>query len=150
MRGMKRDNIDKCRKLRRYQTDAEKKLWTILRNRQLADVKFRRQFSVGRYILDFYCPEYRLGIEADGGQHYGGKGAGRDELRTRELNQLGVDIVRFSDREILTNIEGVHKTIEKVIEKRRGIPPHLNPLPSGERKLLRRQISLERESSLQE
>jgi very-short-patch-repair endonuclease len=53
---MKRNNVDKCRKLRKNQTDAEKKLWKILRNRQLGEVKFRRQFSVGRYILDFYCP----------------------------------------------------------------------------------------------
>ncbi|MEW6418931.1 MAG: DUF559 domain-containing protein [Nitrospirota bacterium] len=62
---MKRNNVDKCRKLRKNQTDAEKKLWALLRNRQVSGVKFRRQFSVGRYILDFYCPEYRVGIEAD-------------------------------------------------------------------------------------
>jgi very-short-patch-repair endonuclease len=69
-RELRRINIDKCRELRKKQTDAEKKLWEILRNRQLARVKFKRQFPVGSYILDFYSPEYRLGIEADGGQHY--------------------------------------------------------------------------------
>jgi very-short-patch-repair endonuclease len=53
---MKRNNVDKCRKLRKNQTDAEKKLWTLLRNRQLDGIKFRRQFSIGSYILDFYCP----------------------------------------------------------------------------------------------
>ena len=130
---MERNNIERCRNLRRNQTDAEKKLWTILRNRQLSGVKFRRQFSIGRYILDFYSPEYRLGIEADGGQHYEDKGRQRDELRTRELNKLGVEIVRFSDREILTNVEGVYEIIMKTIEKR-GNPPHLNPLPEGERR----------------
>lgn len=69
MRGreLKRNDIDKCRELRRKQTDAQKKLWEILRNRQLDRVKFKRQFPVGGYILDFYSPEYRLGIEADGG-----------------------------------------------------------------------------------
>ena len=83
--------------------------------------------------LDFYSPEYRLGIEADGGQHYEDKGRQRDEFRTRELNKLGVEIVRFSDWEILTNIEGVYEIIKKTIEKK-GNPPHLNPLPVGERR----------------
>ena len=130
---MRRNNIERCRNLRKNQTDAEKKLWSILQNRQLSGVKFRRQFSIGRYILDFYSHEYRFGIEADGGQHYEDKNRQRDELRTRELNKLGVEIVRFSDWEILTNIEGVYEIIKKTIEKK-GNPPHLNPLPVGERR----------------
>ena len=128
---MKRNNVDKCRKLRKNQTDAEKKLWALLRNRQVSGIKFRRQFSVGRYILDFYCPEYRVGIEADGGQHYEDKGKQRDELRTRELNKLSMEILRFSDREILTNIEGVYETIKTTIDEKKSNPPHLNPLPLG-------------------
>jgi len=71
---MKRNNIARCRNLRKNQTDAETKLWTILRNRQIAGAKFRRQFPIGRYILDFYSPKYRLGIEDDGGDHYEDKG----------------------------------------------------------------------------
>jgi adenine-specific DNA-methyltransferase len=63
-----------------------------LRNRQLDRVKFKRQFPVGGYILDFYSPEYRLGIEADGGQHYGDEGNKRDEIRTKELSKLGIRI----------------------------------------------------------
>jgi len=102
-----------------------------LRNRQLAGAKFRRQFSVGRYILDFYCPEYRLGIEADGGQHYGYQDRQRDELRTIELSKIGVEIIRFNDQEIFNNIEGVYEIIQRAIEKKRGNPPHLNPLPIG-------------------
>ena len=128
---MKRNNIDKGRKLRRNQTDAEKKLWALLRNRQLEGVKFRRQFSLSGYILDFYSPEYKLGIEADGGGHYEDKGRQRDELRTRELNKLGVEIIRFSDRDILTNIEGIYERIKKVIEEKKNNPPHLHPLPKG-------------------
>jgi very-short-patch-repair endonuclease len=81
--------------------------------------------------LDFYCPEYKLGIEADGGQHYEHKGRQRDEVRTRELSQVGIEILRFSDREILTNIDGVGEIIQKTIEKLRGNSPHLNPLPRG-------------------
>jgi len=132
---MKRNNIATCRTLRREETDAEKKLWTILRNRKLAGVKFRRQFPVGGYILDFYAPEYGLGIEADGGQHYEDTKKQYDEVRTRELSKFGVEIVRFSDRDILTNIEGVYEAIKKAIEQKKDNPPHLYPLPQGERKV---------------
>jgi very-short-patch-repair endonuclease len=114
---MKRNNILKCRNLRKNQTDAEKKLWSILRNRQLYGVKFRRQFPVGRYILDFYSPEYRIGIEADGGQHYTNTGRTKDDIREKELLKYGITILRFSDRDILNNIEGVCKVIINKIKE---------------------------------
>jgi adenine-specific DNA-methyltransferase len=131
---MKRDNINRCRELRRNLTDGEKKLWRLLRNRQLVGVKFRRQLSIGSYILDFYSPEYMLGIEADGGQHYEDTIRQRDEIRTKELSKLGVKILRFSDRDILNNIDGVFEVIQETLTNKRGNPPHLNPLPTGERK----------------
>jgi very-short-patch-repair endonuclease len=131
---MKRNNIEKCRSLRRNQTDAEKRLWAVLRNRHLAGMKFRRQFPVGRYILDFYSPQYKLGIEADGGQHYESNGREKDELRGEELSRAGVWILRFSDREILNNSDGVCEVICKAKERLKGIPPHLSPLPNGERR----------------
>ncbi len=87
-----------------------------MRNRQLSGVKFRRQFSIGKYILDFYSPEYKLGIEADGGQHYEDKGRQRDEIRTKELSKVGVQILRFSDREIFNNSEGVYEIIQQAIQ----------------------------------
>ncbi len=116
---MKRKNIGKCRYLRKNQTNAERKLWLLLRNRQLAKVKFRRQFPVDRYILDFYSPEYKLGIEADGGQHYSDKGKIKDELRTGKLAKHGIQILRFSDLDILNNIEGVYAVILKTIEEKK-------------------------------
>ncbi len=125
--------IKKCRNLRRKQTDAEKKLWAVLRNRQLAGVKFRRQFPIDKYIVDFYAPECKLAIEADGGQHYEDKNREKDELRTNQLGGLGIHVLRFNDIEILNNSEGVYETIQKEIERRKVISPHLNPLPSGER-----------------
>jgi very-short-patch-repair endonuclease len=125
---MKRQNINKCRRLRKSQTDAEKKLWRILRNRQLNNVKFRRQFPIGSYILDFYSPEYKLAVEADGGQHYSEEGLQKDKMREEVLRELGVEMIRFSNIEILANIDGVHEVIDRTIRKR---PPHLNPLPSG-------------------
>ena len=118
---MKRKNINKCSELRKRQTDAEKKPWVILRNRQLAGAKFRRQFSIGSYILDFYAPEFRLCIEADGGQHYEDKGKQGDKVREKELSKLGVEILRFNDNEILNNIEGVFEIIQKNL--RRKEPP---------------------------
>ena len=131
---IKRTNIEKCRRFRKEGTEAEKRLWAILRNRQLSGAKFRRQFSIGRFILDFYCPQYRVGIEADGGHHYEDRVRQSDELRTEELSRMGVEIIRFNDNEILTNIEGVFDVIQKVIEKKKANSPHLDPLPIGERK----------------
>ncbi len=89
-------------------------------NRQLANVKFRRQFAIDRYILDFYSPEHKLGIEADGGQHYSSEGKAKDELRTGRLAKYGVQILRFSDLDILNNIEGVYGAILKAVEERKG------------------------------
>jgi very-short-patch-repair endonuclease len=130
---MKRGNIPQSRALRRSQTNAEKRLWDLLRNRQFLDVKFRRQFSVSQYIIDFYSPQCKLGIEADGGQHYEEGGKQKDEVRTEDLSKFGIKILRFSDYEILNNIEGVAEVIQKEIEKL-IISPHLAPLPRGERR----------------
>jgi len=133
---MKRRNIGTSRYLRRNQTDAERKLWIILRNRQLCNIKFRRQFPVDKYILDFYAPECRLGLEADGGQHYEDKGKKKDEIRTKRLLLLGIKVLRFSDRDILTNLNGVLAVIQNAIETQVKNPPHLSPLPQRERKWL--------------
>jgi very-short-patch-repair endonuclease len=92
---MKRNNIPRSRSLRRNQTDAEKKLWSFLRNRSLNGLKFRRQFSVGKYILDFYCPELKIGIEADGGQHYEQYGKKDDEVRAKELLKYGIENIKI-------------------------------------------------------
>ena len=86
-----------------------------MRNRQLVGVKFRRQFPVGKYIFDFYSPEHGLGIEADGGQHCEDGIKQMDEIRTEELFGLGIRILRFSDRDVLNNIEGVCEIIQKNI-----------------------------------
>jgi len=119
---IKRKNIEKSRRLRKDETEAEKKLWSILRNRQFNGVKFRRQFSIGNYILDFYTPEYRVGIEADGGQHFDAQGVEKDEIRKRDLYKIGVDLLRFGDHEILTNINGVCEAIQETLKKKADTP----------------------------
>jgi very-short-patch-repair endonuclease len=74
----------------------------------------------------------KLCIEADGGQHYSNDGEQKYEIRTKALHDRGIQVLRFSDRDILLNIDGVCEVIQKAIENN---PPHLSPLPSGERKI---------------
>ena len=114
---LKRKNIEKCRSLRKNQTDAEGKLWKALRDRGLEGAKFRRQFPQGDYMLDFYSPEYRLCVEVDGGQHYEDGGVEKDEFRTKKLSEEGIRVLRFSNLEVLENIEGVCEAIMAHLKK---------------------------------
>ena len=75
-------------------------------------MKFFRQYSFGSYILDFYCPEKKLAVELDGGQHNLPEGKEYDELRTQFLNANGVDVVRFWNNEVLLEMEGVLAALE--------------------------------------
>ncbi len=131
---MKRPNIQISRLLRKNKTEAEKKLWSLLRSRQMAGVKFRRQCSIGKYILDFYCPEYRLAVEADGGQHFDEEGLQKDRERTKRLESLKVHMMRFNNQEILTNSEGVYEMILRAVEEIRDKTPSPQSSPLGERK----------------
>jgi len=98
-------------KLRHQQTDAEKKLWNALRGRQLLGLRFCRQFSVGNFILDFYCSEKKLTIELDGGQHADNEHLLFDAGRTMYLNEQGIKVIRFWNNDVLTNIVGVGESI---------------------------------------
>lgn len=102
---------DQRRDLRRTQTDAERALWRLLRSRSLEGYKFRRQHGAGRYVLDFYCAEAQLAIEADGSQHYTSDGVEDDAVRTAELAAMGIVVLRFSNTDVLTNAEGVVEAI---------------------------------------
>ena len=99
------------RRLRHEATDAERVLWRRLRARQMAGAKFRRQHQYGPYILDFYCPERRLAVELDGGQHYEQTQVGRDLARTRYLAGQGVRVMRFSNVDLLTQTDSVIESI---------------------------------------
>src|SRR3990167_2529405 len=91
--------------LRSRQTDAEKQLWMNLRDRQLKLAKFKRQYAVGGYIVDFICIEKKLIIEVDGGQHM--EHQRHDATRTAYLNGQGFHVLRFWNNEVLSNLEGV-------------------------------------------
>lgn len=104
------------RKLRSCMTDAERRLWSKLRMRQLNNAQFYRQKPIGNYIADFYCPEAKLVIEVDGGQHFTDEVRRYDEERDRCLCSLGLRVLRFSDTEVLKNIEGVVQVIVENLE----------------------------------
>ena len=99
----------RARALRRNMTAAERKLWEILRLRQISGYKFRRQVPLGRYVADFVCHEARLIVEVDGGQH---DHASADEVeRAAFLQDEGYRVLRFWNNEVLGNLDGVYETI---------------------------------------
>ncbi|MDA1096700.1 MAG: endonuclease domain-containing protein [Chloroflexi bacterium] len=117
-RGLGADvQIERARTLRRSSTDAETALWRRLRARQVAEAKFRRQQPFGPYILDFCCLERRLVIEVDGGQHADGRGIAADSARTVYLEARGLRVVRFTDREVLVDMESVLHRIWNELEE---------------------------------
>ena len=109
-------------------TSAEQKLRQHLRNRHLFELKFRRQHPVGRFILDFYCNEYLLIVEVDGGIHE--LQTERDQLRTEWLQQQGYKVIRFKNEDVIFNIEGVLTEIAQSLWKNRIV---LIPSPSPKR-----------------
>ena len=117
----------RSRELRSSMTDAEIKLWSKLRRKQLHSLQFCRQKSIGNFIVDFYCPKARLVIEVDGGQHYQERGMARDAARDSYLRGLGLEVIRFSTRDVLYNLEGVIAVIverlERAKERKKTKPP---------------------------
>jgi very-short-patch-repair endonuclease len=101
--------IDRVRRLRRDWMRAEARLWLSLRNRQLDGFKFRRQFPVGRYFADFACLETKLIVELDGGQHPAATVC--DEARTKASEQAGFRVLRFWNRDVTTELDGVLQEI---------------------------------------
>ena len=98
--------------LRNNSTPAESILWRVMKGKGISGWKFRRQQGIGPYILDFYCPELRLGVELDGNSHdykyeY-------DEQRRSFLKQQGIPILRFSNEAVLNGLEGVIDEIQRV------------------------------------
>ena len=96
-----------ARKLRRNSTDAEQRLWYLLRGRRLEGAKFLRQFPIGSFVADFACRDAHLAIELDGGQH----SPDSDAPRTRILEAFGYRVIRFWNSEVFENTDGVLETI---------------------------------------
>jgi len=102
------------RKLRTGSTDAERYLWQRLKNKQILSLRFLRQYGVGNYILDFYCPLIRLAIELDGGQHAENREA--DESRTAFLSTQDIVVLRFWNNDVFKNTDGVLQVIFETSE----------------------------------
>jgi very-short-patch-repair endonuclease len=102
----------RARRLRQSSTDAERRMWSALRDRRLTRYKFRRQHPVGDFILDFACTEFRLVIELDGGQHADDPA---DIRRTAWLEGQGWKVIRFWNNDILTNTDGVLQAILRAL-----------------------------------
>ncbi|HEY7553676.1 MAG TPA: DUF559 domain-containing protein [Candidatus Binatia bacterium] len=125
MRSNRHTVKQRARRLRRDQTDAEQKLWARLRDRQLCDAKFRRQHPICQFVADFCCPQRKLIVELDGGQHAVDVAA--DQKRSRFLEGEGYQVLRFWNHDVLANTDGVLERIAEVLSY-----PHLDPLPMGE------------------
>lgn len=93
--------------LRKKSTFLEKIVWSKIRNRQIENCKFRRQYSIGRYIVDFYCPEKKLVIEIDGDSHFQDEAILYDIEREKYIRTLNIEIIRFTNKEVTDNIDGV-------------------------------------------
>ncbi len=109
-----------ARTLRRRATAAEKDLWRLLRDRRFSDFKFRRQYALGPYYLDFYCTEAKLAVELDGGGHGFPDQRARDEKRTRFLAKKGVKILRFWNHQLHGEREAIRFEIWHALMERTG------------------------------
>ena len=116
----------RARDLREAPTDAESLLWYYLRDRRLANHKFRRQRPIGPYFADFACLEAKLIVELDGGQH--AEAAEYDESRTRFMEAQGFRVLRFWNNEVLAKKDAV---LERILQVLLEGSPHPSPLPQA-------------------
>jgi very-short-patch-repair endonuclease len=98
--------------LRKNMTDAERLLWSKLRMKQLNNLMFSRQKPLGEYVADFYCHQAKMVIEVDGGQHYSADSIEHDRIRDEFLKNMGLAVLRFTNTDVMNNIEGVVEVIE--------------------------------------
>ncbi len=124
MKGNTQHGKTFARKLRKSETDAERKIWQQLRSRSLNGAKFRRQHPIGPYIVDFICINEKLIIELDGGQHQ--QQQDYDAKRTAFLEQSGYRVLRFWDDDVLMRTADVMQLIFNALAA-----PHPNPLPAS-------------------
>jgi very-short-patch-repair endonuclease len=96
-------------------TEAERLLWSKIRAKQLKGYQFYRQRIIGNYIVDFYCAKAKLVIELDGGQHYSNKGLEKDKIRDDYIKEQKLEVLRFSDRDVFENLNGVVERIYEIL-----------------------------------
>lgn len=133
MSGNQIHNLTQLKPLRKELTKsltpAEARLWTLLKGKQLEGRKFRRQHSVGNFILDFYCPAEKLCVELDGEHHFTEEGLKYDEVRTAYLNSVEVRVVRFENKIVFDDPEGVLEEIKSNFRSLTSTPSALRARP---------------------
>jgi very-short-patch-repair endonuclease len=122
-----------ARALRKNPTDAERKLWQRLKGKQINNRQFSRQRMLDKYIVDFYCPEIKIIIEVDGGQHYTVKHQEKDQQRDAYFKKQGMRVERFTNLEILREMEAVLKYLHALTRARESTscPPFQGGRPVG-------------------
>jgi very-short-patch-repair endonuclease len=117
--------------LRNAMTQAEVILWSKLSRRQIHGYKFRRQYSVDQYVIDFYCPELKLAVEVDGDSHFKNGAEAYDAVRQEYIESFGIRFFRCTNNDVCTNLDGVCQSLYDEIEKLRQNAEHvvqeLNP-----------------------
>jgi very-short-patch-repair endonuclease len=116
-------SVQQARRFRKQSTDAEKRLWSRLRNRKAAGLKFRRQHCVGERVLDFFCAEANLAIELDGSGHSRHVGETTDLDRELELYEKGIRILRFHNKDVFENLDGVLNKIIYAVDPEKSLWP---------------------------
>ncbi len=103
----KKEFVKKRQYLRKNMTKAEIILWSKLKGKQLNGLKFRRQYGINNYVVDFYCPELRLAIEIDGDVHCYNSRITYDKQRQKDIEALGIKVLRYTNIDVIKNLEGV-------------------------------------------
>ncbi len=107
---------EKRRKLRQNQTNAEELVWRYLRNKQMLGYKFKRQYSVDHFVIDFYCPELKLAVEVDGESHNNPEQKEYDVQRQKYLEEFNIKFVRIKDEDLFGNPNQAFMIIEDAIK----------------------------------
>ncbi|OFY60443.1 MAG: hypothetical protein A2V46_10625 [Bacteroidetes bacterium RBG_19FT_COMBO_42_7] len=115
--GAKPSIFKLAKELRKDETEAEKKLWTKLNRNQILGLQFRRQHPINVFVADFYCPKIKLVIEVDGSIHEIFEYEAHDIGRSEVLNDFGITVIRFTNEQILNDLNGTVKQIESCVRK---------------------------------
>ena len=114
---------ERRRILRNQMPLPEQRLWYFLRLKQFEGFRFRRQYGMGSYIVDFYCPSKKLVIELDGDSHARQDAQAYDEARQTSIESLGVRVIRFSNSDVMTNMDAVLGSIREALSEPPPTPP---------------------------
>ena len=106
----------KRRKVRTDMTTPERQLWKCIRNDSLG-VRIRRQYGIGKYIVDFYSPKLKLVIEIDGDDHYTDSSKRYDSIRTDYMNSIGIKVIRYTNQDVMINLDAVVSDLQRVIDE---------------------------------